>query len=353
MSEINWIVTKDSAWISKWDELQINREEGMFTQTSTWLSSYQAYGFDFDLLLGLGDSGEILAGFGCLIVKAGPFRIYNCPWGPWLKSADLFDTAIDAFIDRAKKIGALACQVNPALLKAEESPVSTLEGRGFESGNLLSKIYSPMHFNIIQLADSESPELESRLLKSFSENAKRNIKSGLKNELEMKPAETPEEVRQAYTCFEQNAAREGYKIRDWADLGPSLTDSVLKGNALIFLAKHLGETVGAIWVAKGGRMLSYIMGGVERSQKDLKVGHIMQWTCILKAAQLGYSRYNISVGGSEGVERFKGSFYPERVDSIGPSYYILSPLRYSVFKTAYSFLEKNKKLAVKILKLIR
>lgn len=353
MSEIQWLVTKDPAWLAKWDELQINQESGMFTQTSTWLNSYEAYGFDFELLLGLDEKDEILTGFGSLIVKAGPFKIYNCPWGPWSKTNDLFDLATDAFLRRAKEIGAFACQLNPSIYDDSGSTLHSLQSKGFKKGNLLNKIYSPIHFNLIHLPQGSSVELEPQLLKGFSENARRNIKSGLKNEVEMKPAQTPEEVRLAYSCFEQNAAREGYKIRDWNDLGPSLTASVLNGNALVFLARHEAKTVGAIWVAKGGRMLSYIMGGVERTEKDLKVGHLLQWRCIQKAAELGYSRYNISVGGSDGVVRFKSSFYPQEVSGVGPSYLVLSPVKYQLFKSGYSFLEKNKKLAVKILKLIR
>lgn len=353
MSKINWITTKDPIWLDKWDKLQISREEGMFTQTSTWLGSYQAYGFDFELLLGIEGSEEIVAGFGCLIVKAGPFRIYNCPWGPLLKNRANFDLAIEAFFTRAKEIRAFACQINPSEFNPTDPSIVLLKERGFRPGNLLNKIYSPIHLNVIQIPDSASPELENQLLKSFSENAKRNIKSALKNQIEMVPVTTPEDVRLAYSCFEENAAREGYKIRDWEDLGSSLIDSVLKGNALVYLAKHQGANVGAIWVAKGGRMLSYIMGGVERTQKDLKVGHLLQWTCILKAAELGYHKYNISVGGSEGVVRFKSSFYPQELGSVGPYFFVLSDVKYSIFRRGYSFLEKNKKLAVKILKLIR
>lgn len=353
MSKIHWITTKDPSWLSQWDELQINHESGMFTQTSTWLSSYQAYGFDFELLLGLDEKEQILCGFGNLIVKAGPFKIYNCPWGPWTLDTELYELACEAFFSRAKEIGAFACQINPSFFDSSAPLLNVLSSKGFQTGNLLNKIYSPVHFNILSLPEAKGVELESQLLKSFSENAKRNVKSGLKNGIEMKPVETAAEVRLAYSCFEQNAQREGYKIRDWQDLEYSLTTSVLNGNALIFLAKHEESIVGAIWVAKGGRMLSYIMGGVERTEKDLKVGHLLQWTCILKAAELGYSKYNISVGGSDGVVRFKSSFYPQEMNSVGPKYFVISPLKHSIFKSGYSFLEKNKKLAVKILKLIR
>lgn len=353
MSKISWIITKDPIWLAKWDELQINHESGMFTQTSTWLSSYQAYGFDFELLLGLDEFDQIMIGFGNLIVKAGPFKIYNCPWGPWMNNPDLNELACEAFLNRSKEVGAFACQINPPFFDTSVSFLNVLASKGFQNGNLLNKIYSPEHFNIITLPEANGAELESQLLKSFSENAKRNIKSGLKNALEMKPAETAAEVRLAYSCFEQNAEREGYKIRAWEDLEYSLNTSVLNGNALIFLAKNEESIVGAIWVAKGGRMLSYIMGGVERTQKDLKVGHLLQWICILKAAELGYKSYNISVGGSEGVVRFKSSFYPQEMNSVGPKYFIISHLKHSLFKTGYSFLEKNKKLAVKILKFIR
>lgn len=353
MSKIHWITTKDPLWLALWDELQITHETGMFTQTSTWLSSYQAYGFDFELLLGLDEFDKVKIGFGNLIIKAGPFKIYNCPWGPYISNPEQSELAIQAFLNRSKEIGAFACQINPSFYDSSSPFLDVLESKGFQNGNLLNKIYSPEHFNIITLPKANEDEIESQLLKSFSENAKRNIKSGLKNSIEMKPAKTEAEVRLAYNCFEQNAAREGYKIRDWEDLEYSLTTSILNGNSLIFLAKHEDSIVGAIWVAKGGRMLSYIMGGVERTEKDLKIGHLLQWTCILKAVELGYTKYNISVGGSEGVVRFKSSFHPLEINSVGPKYFVISPFKHSLFKSAYSLLEKNKKLAVKILKLIR
>ncbi|WP_166637274.1 lipid II:glycine glycyltransferase FemX [Algoriphagus boseongensis] len=353
MTNNTWITTTEDFWLDKWDSIQKENVSGMFTQTSSWLKSYMAYGFDFELLLKVNPEGEILAGLGNLIVKAGPFRSYICPWGPFLKEVNDFEEALDQFLSRARELKSFLAQLNPGVFDLNSNWKKSLEGFKFQEGDILKKIYAPQHFNLIQLPEQSEQEYEKILLKSFSENAKRNIKTGLKNNLILHRVKTKEELKNAYQCFESNAAREGYPIRAWEDVEESLEDAVQKENSILFYAEIEGQIIGSIWAAKGGKMLSYIMGGVDRTEKDFKLGHLLQWKCMLEAIEQGYSQYNISVGGSDGVVRFKNSFYPTTQSTHGPFYKVLDPLKFSIFKSVFPFFERNKKLAAKILKLIR
>ncbi|NVK53267.1 MAG: peptidoglycan bridge formation glycyltransferase FemA/FemB family protein [Flavobacteriaceae bacterium] len=349
----NWIWTKDPHWINQWDLIQKESPNGMFTQTSSWLGSYKEYGIDFELLLKV-ENDQIKAGFGNLIFKIGPFLGYICPWGPFLKTEENLEESIDVFLVRAKKLKAFSAQINPPIFNDNnEFWEHSLSSYQFKKGNIFRKIYLPQDFNLIDLKEEGSFKSDIQLLKSFSENAKRNIKAGLKIQIEMLEAKTPEEIRTAYTCFESNAEREGYSIRNWSDIKESLIEGVAKTNYQILMAKHEGEVLGAIWTANGGCMKSYIMGGVDRSKGDLKLGHLLQWFSIKSAIELGFNFYNISVGGSDGVVRFKKSFYPTTKTSVGSYFVILTSWKYVIFNSVFPFFERNKRVAAAILKLIR
>ncbi|MCS5488989.1 lipid II:glycine glycyltransferase FemX [Algoriphagus limi] len=349
----SWIWTKDVPWTEVWDGIQKNDPNGMFTQTSSWLGSYKAYGIDYELLLKVEDD-QIVAGFGNLIFKAGPFLAYICPWGPFLTSEAYLQESIDVLIQRAKSLNAFCVQVNPSVFEDEKDTWNLLFAHfRFERGKIFRKIYLPTDFNLIELKEGKDSISDPQLLKSFSENAKRNIKAGLKISIDFHEAQTLEEIRAAYECFESNAAREGYSIRNWRDIKESLVDGVSKGNYQILLAEYNGEIMGAIWTANGGLMKSYIMGGVDRSKGDLKLGHLLQWFSIKNAVELGYGFYNISVGGSDGVVRFKKSFYPKAKSSIGPYFLKLNKWKFFFFISLFPVFEKNKRLAAFFMKLLR
>nr|WP_287938006.1 peptidoglycan bridge formation glycyltransferase FemA/FemB family protein [Algoriphagus sp.] len=350
VNPLGWFVTTEKLWLRKWDLVQKSHHQGMFTQTSSWLSSYRAYGFSYELLIKTDSLQNIVAGFGCLLIKAGPFKVYFCPWGPFLSDSVKPKEALDQFVQRAIQVKASVAQFNPPVFTHTDNWTFLLKDKKLKRGNFLKKIYVPLEFNLISLPDPDDLSWENNLLKSFSENAKRNIKASKKFPIEIKPAKTPSEIAQAYACFQNNADREGYSIRTWEDVKESLTDAVIQENSIILLAVYEEKVVGAIWCAYGGNMLSYIMGGVDRSEKDLKLGHLLQWTCMQLAVQHNFPNYNISVGGSEGVVRFKSSFYPKQVSSVGPYHLVLQKLPYVLFKFLFPYLEKNKTQISRILK---
>lgn len=352
LTEIGWIITKTPKWLEKWDEIQRSHPSGMFTQTSSWLSSYQAYGFEFELLLKVNKYGEILAGFGNLVIKLAFLNAYVCPWGPFLSESQDFMEAADQFLDRAKKLNSFVAQINLGWYEIPATFPAKFEQIGWKKGNALGKIYSPKNFNIIQLPAIQE-DYQSILFAQFQGKAKRNIKGGLKFPVEITLAKCELEIRQAYQKFEENAQREGYSIRSWKDIGPSLQDSVKKGNSILFIAKYENEVVAAVWIAIGGNMFSYLMGGGDKSKKNLNLGFLLQWKAICKSVELGFDRYNISTGGSPGVMSFKSSFNPQEVNSAGSYLKIIKPTTYWLFEKGYKIAEKNKSGVAKILKLIR
>jgi len=352
MMPLTWIATKEAKWLSQWDAIQLESPKGMFTQCSSWLMSYQAYGFDYVLFLGV-NGEQIHAGFGCLVVKVGPFRLINCNWGPYTDGVVNPIECIRQLQLWSKKQGAIAIQLNVSSEEPEVRFAFEKGGFSFIPGNLMKKVFSPIYFNWISLPNSADPEAERILLKSFSENARRNVKAAVKNDLVLERVNSPEVLRDLYACFENNAAREGYLIRDWKDIQGSLVEAMHLKQSLFFVVRLGNKIIGAIWAAKGGRSYHYIMGGVERTVKDLKVGHLLQWSVILESMKEGMDKYNISVGGSEGVVRFKSSFNPVEAQSGGVFHLVLIPWKYKLFKFGFSIAQRNKKLASKILKLLK
>lgn len=350
--DTRWIITQTPNWLEKWDIIQKSHPLGMFTQTSSWLSSYRAYGFDFELLLQVNEKGEILSGFGNLVVKIGPLKAYVCPWGPFVSKPEDLLKAIDQFLKRAKELNCFAAQFNLGWYETPSEIPENFDRIGLKKGNILGKIYSPKSFNIINLPSFEE-DYKSILFAHFEGKAKRNIKGGLKFPVEIFQAQNEIEIRQAYQKFEESAIREGYSIRSWEDIGPSMCDSIRKGNSVIFLAKFESEIVAAIWLAIGGNMFTYIMGGQDKSKKNLNLGFLLQWAAICKSVEWGFDRYNISTGGSLGVVSFKRSFNPKEIYSSGSYIKIIHPTTYWMFEKGYRIAERNKSLAARILKFFK
>src|SRR5690606_9302908 len=138
------------------------------------------------------------------------------------------------------------------------------------------------------------------------------------------------EIFEAYKLIELNAENQGYTVRSWKDFGPTLKSLIEKNQCFIACCKNEEELKGALIIFEVGQKLHYIMGATLREKKDLMVGHFLQDQVIRLAVQKGYDFYDISMGGSEGVVRFKEGFGGEIIEITAPIYWVLKPIHFAV-----------------------
>ena len=121
---------------------------------------------------------------------------------------------------------------------------------------------------------------------------------------------------------QNNGQQQGYSVRSWNDIKPMLIKMVKAKVCLIPYCLHHNSIKGALIVFEIGKRLTYISGGTLREEIDLKIGHFLHNEMIIYCIDKGYAFYDISVGGSVGVTRFKEGFGAKHLEFIGSRHWI-------------------------------
>ncbi len=326
---------------------------------SSWLGSFEAYGFRYVILAAV-EENELIGGIGLVIAKFGPFKFVNCPMGPLIKKGREAEIKflVSEAVNYCKTIKCNAFQMEAPfstdrttefLLPETELKIDAHSERGFP----FRFAYAPNQLLWIDFNRFTGADNEEKLLKSFNSNTRRNIRASMKSGLELRYARTPEEIKEAYNLIELNGIQHGYAVRKWEDFGEWLISQVNDGFAMILTANYNDIPVSAHYSILAGRRCTYVMGGTMRMEKDLKAGHFIHWQAILYAMRNGFLGYDFSSGGSPGVMRFKHGFNPEHIQFADPYVFIFSPGKYLLFRKIWPLVQKNKETVSSILKLFR
>ncbi|MGB3182794.1 MAG: peptidoglycan bridge formation glycyltransferase FemA/FemB family protein [Cyclobacteriaceae bacterium] len=363
MHKFQWTTQKED--LDKWDRFLQSSPRGHYLQVSHWLRSYSKYGFPFELLLITGSQGEILGGLGVVVSKFGMFKGYTCPCGPILAIGheQLLDQCIEEFKKRAKEKKAIFCQVNMPLfldpensIKAHGLPLAIEDLaslKNAKAGDKARGISSINGFRSVVISYDQDGEPYDHVYSNFNKNTKRNIKKANKNHLQLKFATTPQKVEETYHLLELNGATQGYSVRAWADFKDTLLGMMDKGMCMIPYCEFEGKMLGALIVFEVGERLTYVSGGTIREDRDLKVGHFLHNEMLRLSVQKGYRFYDISVGGSAGVTRFKEGFNGQHVQFHKPRYWVLNPTMFNAYDKMLPYFKRHKVLVSKVLKLFR
>jgi len=360
MDSFKW--TQEEAELEKWDSFLDENPRGHFSQLSTWLKSYKAYGFDFKVLLGY-EKDQIIGGLGVVIAKASIFRFYIAPYGPIVSKGfeGSMGVLLEEFYRDAKKRGATYCQANIPSVAKENVLLNdyivndyddSILPKNYHIGSQFKFVSSNVRLGVVDLHYGEENSYESTAL-SFKSNTRRDVNKSQRIQNELVFAKTKAEIFEAYTVIQNNADTIGYAVRSWEDIKETLIAMVSNNRCLIPTCFNDGDLKGALVVFIGGRRLSYIMGATKREKKDLMVGHFLQNEMIKYSIDKQFSFYDISAGGSKGVMKFKEGFGANFVDLVGPRYWICNPLKFRVYAKTLPYLKRNKKLASKILKFFK
>lgn len=342
--------TKEPEWLQKWDNFQNSNAVGSHLQLSDWLRSYHSYGFEFEVCIAL-EENRIVGGFGAVIAKMSFFSFYIVSYGPIIiDNSDVLNDLIQKVENRAKELKTCYCQINLPNTKNNDFYNSNLvldSLKTFKSGQLFKYVFPLNGFNWLDLTNYNDSET---LLLDFKSSVRRDIRSSIRKGLEVKFLKSEEEIKQAYHLCLENASRANYSIRDWNGFRQTILNLIEKDNAIFITAFKDGEMKGAIFLIKAGNFYTYILGGTKKEKPDLLVGHFLQWEAIKLSINEKCRGYNISLGGSNGVKEFKGSFNTEVILFENGKYYkVLNNFRFSIFNLSNKYLKPYKKNIAKIL----
>ncbi|OAZ05395.1 lipid II:glycine glycyltransferase FemX [Flavobacterium succinicans] len=343
---MEFLFTKDVDWLSKWDHYVQTNDRGSHLLLSDWLNSYETYNFDYEVCIVL-HKGEIVGGFGAVIAKALFLKFYIIPYGPIVSVG--FEKELNALIqhvvNRATFHKSCYCHItlplasyeNPHVM-AETSKLEFLTTAS--SGHLFHHVYSSSGLNWVDLKKYAS---ENHLLTDLKLSPRRYIRKALKNNLIVKAVTHEHDIESAYQICIENAKSRKYSVREWRAIKDTLIHLIQKNHAKFLVASSGNVIKGSLLIIKAGNHFTYILGGTQKEKPDLYVGHLLHWEAIKLSFQKGYDGYNISLGGSVGVQRFKSGFNSESVYFQGSKHHwILNPFYFKIYLFFKVNLKKHK-----------
>jgi lipid II:glycine glycyltransferase (peptidoglycan interpeptide bridge formation enzyme) len=362
MYKFHWTTSEDDFYL--WDEFLCSTRRGHYLQISHWLKSYASYGFKCDLLIARDTNNEIVGGMGMVIGGIFFFKFCSCGCGPIIKEGHekIFSELVIRFITHAKKYWAICSMINFPVLADKNAdiepyciniPVNSDLLKSSREGNKINVITSINGFREVKISYGEMLSSEELLFRGFNDNTRRNIRKALKNGLDLHFATTLDEIKEAYALIELNAVHHGYAVRSWDDFGCTLIPMIEGGTCLMPTCKHNGVIKGALIIFDIGKRLTYISGGTLREEIDLKVGHFLHFQMLKLSIKKGYGFYDISVGGTRGVTRFKEGFGGRHVQFIGERYWVHNRPLFWLYNKVLPKLKHKKMIMSQILKLLK
>ena len=346
--------TKEQHWLDLWDAYLQETERGLYNQLSDWIKAYSVYGFDYNFYL-ITENDRIVGGCGMVIAKFSIFKFLIVPSGPVIENnyEDKIDDCINDLKAFAKKNNCCYFQINLPLINNN----SVFHNYSLNAISLNSTFYSGQEGTkfkyVIPLFGMRLIDLHEKnhneILQKFSSNHRSNLKKANSFDFEFKYITSESEIAIAYDCFAQNALLKGYPLRSFESVKDTLKTYLNKDFAKIGVCIYQNKIVGALYVIKCGQRLTYINGGVLKDYQDLPISVFMHDEIIKYSFEIGYKSYDISVGGSQGVVRFKEGFGSQLFTYQNSRYWILKPFYFSIYSLFEKRLKKHKQAIAKAL----
>jgi hypothetical protein len=344
-------LNNDASELDLWDEFLMSSPRGHYCQLSTYLKSFKSYGCSSHIIVARhSETNRIIGGLGLLEFGISRLKLLTVPMGPIVGVGHeyVFLPLISEAISYSKSVGACLLQLkipftedfsDPAILPKIQMPEDDSHRSGFPF-DVLTVPNQMVWIEYGTIASNEEWELE--MFRRFTNNKRRDIRGSERNGLSMIRVTEESELRRAYSLIELNGREQGYSTRSWEEFGPTLTEQVNKGQAIVLVACRGEQFLGTHYGVLAGQRWSNLMGGTVRTGKNYNVGAFLHWQAMKAARTMGLRGYDFTSWGSQGVMEFKKGFNPIDVKFGTPHYFVLSRLRFSAFMKVYPTLRKYK-----------
>jgi hypothetical protein len=157
---------------------------------------------------------------------------------------------------------------------------------------------------------------EEEYLKALKYGVRRKINQGKQDDANLifSTVSHKKELFAFYNLLKLNALNAGYKIRPYLLLRNFWING-LRNKTIIFLKLSKNEKlVGCSVLIKSGNMINYVMGASDKTFQKLNAGYLLHLKSMEISRNFGYGYYNISIGGTQTVEKLKDDFGREKVN---------------------------------------
>ncbi len=355
---MKFFFTKEQNWLDKWDDFLLQTERGLYNQLSDWIKSYEVYGFDCNFLIAT-ENDKIVGGCGIVIAKFSFFKFLCVPSGPVIEVG--FENILDLFISELKQeakktnccyfqISLPYCEDNSNFSNYNLEKISNESTYFLGTEGVAFKYVIPLQG--LRLVDLRGENQYENIWKNYSSNNKRNLNKTKSIALDFKFVVNDDEIEQAYNCFALNALEKGYPLRSYQSMAKTLRVYIDKNHAKIAGCFLNGKIIGALYVMHCGKRLTYINGGVLKDFQHLNISNFMHDKMIQYSIENGLSSYDLSVGGSKGVIKFKESFGSQLFQYVPTRHWILKPVRFKLFLVMKKYLKPHKSKIANLLIMI-
>lgn len=308
-----------------------------FLQTYEWGELKKATGWEPLRLMVF--KGELPVAAVSLLKRRLPFfnrTILYAPRGPVLgEGCD--PEAEDFFWGEVKKIArlnrAIFLKVDPDIPKEDEGYRTRLEKRGFRpAGNRVG--FGGIQPRFVFRLDLTPPE--EKILAAMEGKTRYNIRLAARKGVQVRVARDRSDLEIFYRLLLETAARDRFLIRACSYFERIWDLFVSRGTAQIFLAEYQGEVIAGALAFHCGERVWYLYGASGNRFRNVMPNHLLQWTMIRWAKELGCRIYDFrGVPGDadpenplHGLYRFKKGFGARFTEFIGEYDLVLSPFWY-------------------------
>ncbi len=247
-----------------------------------------------------------------------------------------------------KRQGAIALQVELPLEVGEDHPVGTVPGA---CPLEVTKFFQTVGFHkvpAIQPARSILLDIasdEESLLARMKEKWRYNLRLAQRKGVQVRVAQTVEDVRNWYTLMQTTGQRDEFGIHTFDYYLAAWRIFVPRNQARLFLAEYNGQLLAGIFVGLMAKQAIYLYGASSNEQRNRMPNYLLQWEAIRWAKSQGASSYDFwgipetddEDEAMAGVYRFK-SGWGGRVARFHSNYqYVYHPLAMQIARKFLAF----------------
>jgi lipid II:glycine glycyltransferase (peptidoglycan interpeptide bridge formation enzyme) len=302
------------------------------------------------------DENEIVGGYGVVLPKFSIFKFYILPHGPIFRndSQHHLKEHLSQIKRRAKDKGCCYLQLSvpissDSLIQKHvysEETTSILK-ETLNSGKCFHYIYSSYGLNWVDLKKADNHEL---FLEQLTPKVRRNVRMPYNKDARVSFVTDMELIEKGYDVIIENAIYGNYSVRTFKDIKSTIQNLIEKERAYFVICEVENTIKAAGFFVQSNGFFTNITGGVLRGKPDIKLGYMLQWELIKKSYDFNYQGYNISMGGSSGVQDFKSKFGAKSILYEQPHYHlILKPFYFKLFRIFNTYLKPYKAQISKLL----
>lgn len=330
------LIPQNSLEAKSWDTALLGRPDAHFLQSWAWGEFHSQLGHKI-WRLAVEDENDIINQL--LVIKMplplGQSFLYS-PRGNLVNkklSAQKQQQSTKLLIDKIKEVDeqerAILFRIDPGVFVNDSVTASVYRTLAFKRSY---KNIQPKHSLILNLSPSEDT-----LLNRMKSKTRYNIKLAAKHEVEVKRADSLDQIVVLTDLIRETAQRDKFKPHPLRYYKTQFEVLHPAGIQDLFIAYYQEEPIAAILINTFGSTATYVHGASSYEHRNLMAPYLLQFAAILTSKDKGITTYDFWGYHPSpnhpwaGISRFKQGFNPQPVQYIGTLELPLRPFLYKLY----------------------